>query len=411
VPLVIGVVIVGITLYLLATGFEAEVYRLKLKGEPTTLEEFKQFCPPTGKPAIHYQKLADALQKVRDDLTPDEVEKFQTLPFVGESESCPRELDSWEELPLAEEYLALHAEVLQIVDQTVIENATLDYPSDWDEIISSSEYLPISRVTDVLLVLSLVSSLRNDSKEAIKSLEQVQLLASYPDYWPAAMSHLVREGIHRAHIKSVEFVVAIPGLTNDDLDRLRQMILARNNKGQLHRTFVSERIFLIDALRDPWNAPQGFFRCIAQRKYLMRSANAWAKLCKEDWSIVAARAPVLREADEAIYAESLFGNVFEVALDVTLWNEAQRELAQVGIASRHYLLSHGHSVRAIEDLVPRFLKRIPTSPFSGERARLTENDQGELIFDFKSPRRNEDGSIAELQPQFRYYVRPMDQTD
>jgi hypothetical protein len=401
-----GGVLAVMALYLLLTGFEAEVYRLKWRGEPTTLEELKKLRQPAGSLDVSdiVKRLGSTCERVQESLSEAQDLKFEELPLTSDNKNYPRRVERWDLLEVAEKYLAVYAEIFPIIDELAVVNPTIDYPDDWDEYLKDMVDIPFASVIKPVRIQTIVAMLHDDAKGATQSIERSKLLTMAMSHLPTVMGHFVREFNHLRMMSGCELILAMKGVERNDLRQWKEYIDARSNKDYLYWASVSERAYLIHCVRDPWKSDLGFFQCMMTRRALLRSANAWVDLSREDWTDLVAQATALMKSDSLMAKQSLLGNVYESAVERTLSVEAQSRLTSAGIASRLFQMDHGKVIGELGDLIPAYLKEVPTSPFNGEQATLTKTNQGELVFQFSTSIRINDGSAGEQQvAMFRYF--------
>ncbi len=412
VPLVIGVVMVGITLYLLATGFEAEVYRLKLQGEPTTLEECRKYLklPVDDGAGELWQKAIESHEKARSIVSScsDPYERgYCGLPSIGNG-NAPRFADDWyPELPTAIEYLKHFEETSGFLMQAIVRREPIPFSTDLsfympkgDDILWVRGMLSLPRIAR-LEVITFLSEGR--SKEAVDAVERLGFIersfrsAPFDVRLSICFKHQGEFG------ELLRYLLSSRQLIAGDWRRIRasripfspqqlQIACALIDRA-MHVEYERETSLLVDS-----NA----INRITYRASDVRHYTKMLAIARQDWH--QSFFPIVEGRLSQGISE---GNRYFLLSGMLA--EARQRLHLAAIASKIFSIERGRVPESIDELVPDYLEKVPRFPATDDRMIMRENDQGELVFSYPVEPASD---LTELKiPEFRYQVRPVDQTD
>lgn len=405
-----GGVLAVMALYLLLTGFEAEVYRLKWRGEPTTLEECRRYLnlPADNGLGELWRKAFDAVENAEAVAyhRPTYLGRgYDRLPFVGDG-AVPNDPSGWYvELPIAIEFLKHFEKAQELADQVMATGQRLQFSTDYRDYNESwnEQLVRMMNLHGLLALQSLVLIGDRRFQEAVNAIERMGQLESMLASNPAVNSVLTLSRRQKRIGEILSLMLGQQDFDSSDLRRITASRLPFYPQKQLKDEFIFDRTFLIEYernesfLTDPKRGLRFQFRTIELHhwtKMLELSQLDWNQWFQPSSDLLRQQRITTRERSFLLYA---------------MLAEARQRLHLTAIASKIFTIEKGRVPDSIDQLVPEHLKQVPLFPATGDPMIMKENDQGELLFSYLvlPP---EDLPNLEI-PTFRYRVKPIEWTD
>jgi hypothetical protein len=72
--------------------------------------------------------------------------------------------------------------------------------------------------------------------------------------------------------------------------------------------------------------------------------------------------------------------------------------AQVGVAAERYRLAHGGWPQDLAQLVPTYLREVPTDPYDGQPLRYRQTADGVVLYSVGPDRTDNQGNLVRFAP-------------
>jgi hypothetical protein len=367
-----------------------------------------QFSPP-----------ANANDKTRFSSPPSS--KHDLVPVVGKVKLPPRT----EPLPadtkqVLAEYLSDNAEALRLLHQAAAMKSCR-YPID----LTKGMTTPLHHLNSVrqgarLLYLEAIQHTdKQESQEAVESVLASLALSRSLNQEPMIISYLVHVACQGIALDSLERILNGTSLTDDQLAKLAAGIEESENQQSLTRAFVGERCCGL-----------GYFEGLRRGKMPLKDISSiWDE--EPVWSfflIPIYRATGLLELDERQYLDIMEQYVQDAQLPLPEGIEASHAAgekanhlsrlrivsrallpafdrvvikegrcdakirdAEAALAIERYRLVNGRLPTQLSDLVPTFLRSVPSDPFDGKPLRYKTLSNGYMVYSVGDDREDNGG--------------------
>jgi len=331
----------------------------------------------------------------------------------------------------AEAFLEEHKEYSKNVRQA-LRKPKFRFPVDFTD--GFGTLLPhlaqIKREAQSFHIEALLASEGKDVEGAIAAVENISRTGSAVAAEPMLISQLVRIACYNMALEASERLLSRHVLSNAQLDKLNATVDELAMPGALRLSFVSERaMFLSVFLLSPSAAAQlgspsgdeaeemsestyqagtGFLGFLglndADRRLMLETMEKaiWlsdrddAKALKDCEALFVEAASTAKRLPPKIFCAILMPAEEKAAIRFARL-EARRRAAMVAIAVERYRLANGGSTpEDLDELIPQFLRSIPSDPFDGQPLRYKELPTGFVVYSI-GPDRTDDGGIEPRQ--------------
>jgi hypothetical protein len=381
---------------------EAEVARIRARGEPITTDDFYAFHRvPAGTTDITDQwiKVLASFQQSRKKAN------HQGLPIVGNNGNAnqlrPDAADSL--LSAAEEYLAIHGDTLQLLHDAARLEGQCRYPVPFEH---GFEYgldhiVELRGLTCSSRLQARVRALRGDINGAVDSVVATVAIGESLANQPTLAEQLVRSACLEQAFRETEFLLNESQLTDEQLARLGSRLQGIDLEHGLALGMLGVRgsgyrgFYHISTVEDEmgsavFSGPDGELTrpedclnflelttdLVAASRQPFPLAQVEATQVDDQIKLLAnSRNPLTRHKFQASilqaeYVPSLFRATARDIVD--------RDIRRAAIAAERYRLRTGLFPERLSDLVPEYLAAVSPDPFSGQPLRMLSGP-GEIV--------------------------------
>jgi hypothetical protein len=416
---VIAVILVGVTHFLgRATTARWERYASKLRegGVPLTFEEIEALrmkIPDERNGARVIERLADQLGKVKTD-------REDRYVFVLGSGSHPQDFFTGIArygIEPSRSFLDGYRELLD--ELSVLRDmptGRFDLPLDEDPMKMVLPNLSQLRTAGKLEVLdSMIRLIDGDMRGAAETVRIQAHISATLDEHPTVIGRLVQMALDALLVKTIENTLRVGEVDKQTLAQLDEDIEARLEAGTMRWGFLGERAFFItmcdalvagrlslDSIASAIGGGPGvqWLPDVLIRQNQMRGAEILT------WLVDAADDPkAMHEAakriNETIPGEPIRHIIVRIllpslsrAVELHLKATALLECTRIGLAAERFRMHTGRLPSSIQELVPDYLKAVPSDPFNGEPMRFVATDDGIVIYSVGEDGEDDGGLVA-----------------
>lgn len=402
---------------LLAFEVHSRFARIRNAGLPTSgaeLNAWRNAVPDTENGALLLNE-AFLLIRTLPDNRSNEVVELKLLERANEWEPSTR--------ASVAEYAQLNELALAKVREA-LELSASRFPADFS--FGPDTPLPhLARLKEMARILQLRSCLAADEGRGPASAEDISTLvrlARTLDDEPIAISFLVRCAIVQMAVKATERNLNRTGFGEDASAALQRAFAESPNSNLLARAFIGERATMAPAFRlsrseaeaitrddddarnprppQRYSGKAGIFNWATG--FFERDLNFYLQTMGKSISLAALQPPAAlaltnhfdqatTRASKRLYILSAMSlpSFTKIAVrDATI--QANAKLAVVALAIERFRIARGKLPETLEELVPRFLDRVPHDPFDGKPLRYRQLPTRYVIYSVGSDG-NDDG--------------------
>ncbi len=381
-------VLVGlIGLYVVSHRGETErrIAALRAAGYPTTFAELAEYTKlPDGaeNAAGMYGSAFEALVLPVDDAN---------VPSLGKAKWPARGAPLPEPTAKAvEACLAANGQCLALLHEAAgIEHCRYDY--DYARMLPPAQD---SRQAEQLLHLSAIyHASQGDTAAAVTAIEDGLRLSDSLQREPALIGYLVRIGCLGLTLNGLERSLSLTTFTDGQLKELGDALTRTGNTLDFTRVLVTERCFMIERCRNPSRlGPTGGGLPV---RMLPGMRETWLTdvLNYMEAQIEAGQLPPVerlkrfRQIRDEIQQLSFLHVMTKIAVpaftraaELDLRARAHLELARTALVIERYRLAGGKVPQRLEELVPQYLKEVPSDPFDGNPIRYRRTEPGYRLY-------------------------------
>ena len=223
---------------------------------------------------------------------------------------------------------------------------------------------------------------------------------------PILISYLVREGILRSGIKTLEIRLNAGELAAGELASLQTELTNIDLPHGLARALAGERALTAPYVEDPsvfnhsaspfWAIVRttGFFdRDLLFYLQAMSTNIALASLPPpQNLAMIPVAEKLVESARKGWYFQSckILPGVTRITLREAE-SDADLRLGQTAIAIEQFRLAQGHLPERLDELAPQFLPAVPADPFDGQPLRYHRLDIGYVVYSVGSDKQDDGG--------------------
>jgi hypothetical protein len=156
--------------------------------------------------------------------------------------------------------------------------------------------------------------------------------------------------------------------------------------------------------RKPFQTQSEWFFYLSTRDRYLRESARWLELVELDGPQMIKGAEELYQVYQENKTSGFVGSGVVASLCMFPKHDASCRLASLALATRRFQLSEGRAIEGLDELVPKYLPALPTSPFNGEKPVSRRAEEGELILEYPTRMRHPSGKSDDVTVQFRYFV-------
>jgi len=357
--------------------------RVRDAGYPVTLAELDAYYPmPQGTNAAEIYEQAFALL-VNSETLDDKLPAFSReidWPVAGEA------LDK-ETMVAIEEHLDLNKDAL-----TALSNASTVDTARYDADLSQGYQAELFHLSQLRRCANLYSlkivfhDQRNESREALESLNELMALGESLRQEPVVISQLVRNSVHVLVISRLEVLLANHEYDDEVLNELESSISRMHQPDAWRRAFAGERASGMSLFDDAANGSNTF--------YVLLHAVGLLDMEQADYAecmgtmIEQAGDPEAVPFDIEAHVNNgpsyylltrIIVPALGLAADYQRADHALRTVAVTGLMAKRYEIKHGHWPDALDDLVPDFMGNMPLDPFNGKSLQYRKTANGGVV--------------------------------
>jgi hypothetical protein len=383
VALVISLVLVGLIGLHIVTHRgqnERRIATLRAAGYPTTFAELAEYTKlPEGveNAAGMYESAFDAFVPPADDVN---------VPVLGKAKWPARGAPLPEPMAKAvEEYLAANRQCLALLHEAAgIEHCRYEY--DYRQMLP---WAPDCRYGEQLLHVSAVyHASRGDAEAAATAIEDALRLSDSLQREPALIGYLIRIACVGLTLNGLERSLSLTGFTDGQLKELDATLTRTGKTLDFTRVLVTERCSMIEIWRNPSGRGLPVRMLPGMRgTWLTDTLSYMEALIEASQLPPVERLKRFRQTSSEIQQLSFLHlmtkqttPVITRAAELDLRTRAGLELARTALAVERYRLAGGKLPERPEELVPQYLREVPSDPFDGNPIRYRRADPGYCLY-------------------------------
>jgi len=359
---------------------------LRAAGYPTSLAELAEYnkLPEGARNAAEvYERAFEAFVRATDD---------PNLPLLGKGQ--------WPDggVPLPEptaraisKCLASNQQCLALLHEAgAIEHCR--YDSEFSQGVPNPRQE--KRYCAQLLNLAIIyHANKGDTEAAVACIKDGLRLGDSLRRDPALIHYLVRIACTSLTLGGLERSLSLTAFTDQQLADLSDTLSRIGGTFDLAETMITERCYMIEMCRDP--SRLGGFGPSVPIRLLPGTRGTWLAdtLDFMEARVEASRLPPrerltrFRAIDNEVQQLSFLHTMTKILmpaltrvaeLDVRL--HAHIDMAMTALAIERYRLATGKVPERLEELVPQYIKEVPTDPFDGKPIRYKRTEPGYLLY-------------------------------
>lgn len=365
---------------------------IRAKGEPVTAEELAATIPVLREADNMAVALLDPVDAI-NAYTLTEHEK-KVLPHVGTAR-IPRDGRrlSRVQLEAARQYLGrFHSERSEIHQALQLESGWL--PVEIRSPMANIDFPSITRflcLPDVLALEAVVAANDGDVAVAAVILRDMCRALRVNEHGWILLDALIRVRFYRRAQEQIQAVVNLCGLPDDDLARLVALLADCEDRIDLKRGLIGERVHGLDYLRSLRNGslPALGTEAVWRHTPALPAADIGAGLSVMTALVDAVGEPDGRTIERLEAVSTMYGTMPWYSMMSTttvpqltsqtkkgVISIASGRALRVGLACERYRLATGDWPAGLVALVPEYLDEVPSDPFGGKAIRFERIDDG-----------------------------------
>ncbi len=385
---VILLVLVGVIgLYIVRHRGENErrIAALRAAGHPTTFAELAEYTKlPDGveNAAGMYESAFAALVLPAAEAN---VPSLGTAKWPARGVPLPGPMAK-----AVEECLAANRQCLALLHEAAgIEHCRYDY--DYKQIQAPAQDC---RHGEQLLHVSIVyHASQGDAEAAVTAIKDGLRLSDSLRREPALIGYLVRIACLGLTLNSLERSLSLTSFTDGQLKELSDALTRTGNTLDFARALITERCHMIEIWRDPSRLGPGGPSVPIRMLPGMRQTWLSDILNYMEAQIEATQLPPVerlrrfRRIRDEIQQLSFLHAIAKITTpamtrvaELDLRARAHLELAKTALALERYRLAGRKVPERLEELVPQYLKEVPSDPFDGNPIRYRRTDPGYCLY-------------------------------
>jgi hypothetical protein len=272
-----------------------------------------------------------------------------------------------------------------------------DCDYDWDlRQYAATEFSALTGVKQGAQLLGLGAiyhSYTGDPNAAVTCVKDGLRLTDSLRREPAMINYLVRTACAGLMLGSLELSLSAATFTEGQLAELDKALMATAATLDLTQTLVTERCIMIETCRDPFflvspgqsarprRLPGVTRREIVDTLDYMGDCIEASKLPPPQ-SLTRFREATRKVEDLSFlhFTIKLLAPAVGRLAELDARARAQLYLARTALAIERYRLATGKAPERLEELVPQYLKEVPTDPFDGKPIRYKRMDPGYRLY-------------------------------
>jgi hypothetical protein len=388
VVLALIVVLAGLTaLHLLKSkrNVERRLEALRVAGYPTTFAELAEYTElPEGveNAAGMYESAFASLVLPVDEAN---------VPTLGTAKPPARGVPLSEAMARAvEQCLAANRQCLALLHEAAgIEHCRYGY--DYRQMLAPAQ--DRRHAGQLLHVSAVYYANQGDTVAAVTAIEDGLRLSDSLRQEPALISYLVRIACLALTLNSLERSLSLATFTDAQLQELGDALTRSGQTLDFTRVLVTERCHMIEIWRNPSRVgPTGGSLPVRmlpgmRQTWLIDTLDYMEAYIEATQLPPAERLKRFRRINNEVQQLSFLHALTKMAMpaltrvaELDLRARAHLELAQTALALERYRLAGGKVPQRLEELVPQYLKEVPSDPFDGNPIRYRRTDPGYCLY-------------------------------
>jgi hypothetical protein len=354
-------------------------------------------CPTSFAELAEYNRLPEGVENAAD-LYMDAFTAYSrpvneaNLPVVGQAKLPPAG-SRWPE-PMAEAvsaFLKRNAGCLTLLRRAG-ERAACRY--EWDYAAGGFPVLKEARACARLLGLAVaVHAEKGDTAAALAYIADGLRLADSLKHEPALISYLVRIACYGVVMQSLERVLSVTELTDEQLKELDQRLAAVGDSVDFAEAIVTERACMIEWCKDPTLLGGAGGTTVLLKAPGLRTVTLHDCLDYMAEYIKATKLPprerfarfaeVGEEARKGSFLHAVSAMMLpalERVAQLDARRQAHLDMARTALAIERWRLATSDLPAELEQLVPQYLDAAPIDPFDGRPIRYRRTEAGYVLY-------------------------------
>jgi len=374
-----------LTLYLMV---QARLNEIRKQGYPATLAELDKWYPqpPPGENAADQY-----LDAFRHFAPAGGVHRGRPLPEEGEDETivppCAevlhfRRVDTNEVAAVAS-----NADALALL-HAIQPMKACRYPIDFsvaNEHRRMPHLNPIRHADEFLTTEAMMRADEGKIDAAVVSLEDSVKLAQSLANEPLIISQVVRFYCNRRNIGVLERLLSRTGLPDDALVRLAPAFISIDNPACIRRAIIGERCDTVNTIQHMFTFIPLWDFIGFQDRFLLAYLDQSGRLLDAAHGDYPAGLDVANSLEER-FDDSIQADASALVAGLAGISTRDAEMcadsrcAVTALCVERYRLSHGELPHKLDELVPLYLKTVPTDPFDGQPLRYRKLANGYVVY-------------------------------
>jgi hypothetical protein len=351
---------------------QAELDAIVARGEPVTAEQLNEYYakPPAAEDCTELW-----LEAMRRMVTAEEERRFDKVPIVGGAYTGPDPVPGgpWPDRALAEEFLRVNDEALQLAHRAAAKGGRARYPRDFSRgiIFPIDDIQSVRSLARLLCVESRVRAHQGDAAGAARSIRAILALADSLENEPTFVSQLVRYAILGMAVGEIKDYLGKLAFSDSDLASLQA---ALHDRYSIRSSVIGDRAQILIAIRTG-----GYDESYSNvRKWALGAAPSLERYLITMQHFVDAtifpypdarnaidNAQANVESSNAVWSQlSRDTMTTGIILEASARSIAQSRLTRIAIALEKRFRTQGEFSATLDELVPTELDVVLLDPFS-----------------------------------------------
>lgn len=364
----------------------------RAQGYPTSMKELYKLYkrPPAGKNAADLYLQAFEHFPKHSKRTEQEKETERLLPYFGDVEVIAGEYMDQKTLERIWQYLRVNRDALALLHRAA-SRTQCRYPIESeDNSLSMSHFGGIRHSVNLLNLESMYYTNRQQLNLAIRSLRSSFALANSLKNEPLLISWLVYTACAAFNISVLNDILNLPNsLSKENLIVLADAVSRVDYDSAFQRAMIGEYAHAIDQLLIHLNKKE-------QLLYLefLQDFHKIIKLPLPD------RVRIAEQKHDPNFFFKFNENMCESAMQSIRYSiiifakhEATRRLAVTSLAVEQYRCDRHKLPDSLNELVPEYLKAVPSDPYDGKDLRYKKLKKGYVVYSIGRDRKDNNGTM------------------
>ena len=396
-PAGVGVGLVVVNVVRLPGGREDMLQAIRDRGEPATFDDLDALYPQVPdemNAALVYQQAFDAFRMPT-------YEQEDLLPIIGHAELPPagEPLDE-KMLEAVEQHLLVNLPALQLLHAAAqYESCRFEIDYSVENTLEIPHLHQLEHASNLFTLEAIIHMERDRSANAVTALIDKLAIARVFEREPFYGSYLHRSDVLGGSVATLRRVLNRIPLSKEQLSALGLALEGFDHQKALYRATVAERCETISRF-DDYNLVPGMKG--SSLRYYAEFAGRVVEASQLPFPQALDMAAELDAEKDAqmdefsLFTLSNFSAILALSAPEAEFKSAARTTAshacaRIAVAIEQYRLDHGALPEALDELVPMYLKAVPTDPFDGANLRYQRPQTGYLLYSIDWNREDDGG--------------------